>query len=102
MEASVIELSWYGAGDIPVPLGAAFHSRRLRLIASQVSTIAPSHRARWDHRRRREEALALLDDPVLDALVAPAVSFRELPARLPGLLGPTGGVLCQLIRYGEW
>ena len=98
-EASVVELSWYGAGDVPVPLGAAFHSRRLRLVSSQVGSIAPSRRPRWDYRARRAAALALLDDPALDALLAPAIAFRELPARLPDLLGPTGGVLCQLIRY---
>src|SRR4029077_13263946 len=51
-EASVVELSWYGAGDVPVPLGAAFHSRRLRLVSSQVGSIAPSHRPRWDYRAR--------------------------------------------------
>src|SRR5438876_1104706 len=28
-EASIIELSWYGSADISVPLGEAFHSRRL-------------------------------------------------------------------------
>ena len=30
-EATVLELSWYGAGDVAVPLGGAFHSRRLKL-----------------------------------------------------------------------
>src|SRR5207302_3831076 len=35
-EATIVELSWYGAGDVAVPLGEAFHSRRLRLVASQV------------------------------------------------------------------
>jgi threonine dehydrogenase-like Zn-dependent dehydrogenase len=98
-EATVLELSWYGAGDVPVPLGAAFHSRRLRLISSQVGMVAASHRARWSHPRRRAAALALLDDPALDALLAPAVSFHDLPARLPAILEPAGGVLCQLIRY---
>jgi NADPH:quinone reductase-like Zn-dependent oxidoreductase len=100
-EASVVELSWYGAGDVPVPLGAAFHSRRLRLVSSQVGSIAPSRRPRWDFSARRAAALALLGDPALDALIAPAIAFRELPARLPDLLGPTGGVLCQLIQYGS-
>ena len=37
---------------MPVPLGGAFHSRRLKLISSQVGQVAPSHRARWTHRRR--------------------------------------------------
>jgi NADPH:quinone reductase-like Zn-dependent oxidoreductase len=101
LEASVVELSWYGAGDIPVPLGAEFHSRRLRLVSSQVGHVAASHRARWDHRARREAALALLDDPALDALIAPAIAFSDLPARLPQILGPASGPLCQLIDYGE-
>ena len=51
-EATVLELSWYGAGEIAVPLGGAFHSRRLRLISSQVGRVAPSHRVRWTPRRR--------------------------------------------------
>jgi threonine dehydrogenase-like Zn-dependent dehydrogenase len=98
-EATVLELSWYGAGDVAVPLGGAFHSQRLRLVSSQVGSVAASHRARWDHRRRLGAALALLDDSVLDALIAPAIAFDDLPARLPGIFGPASGVLCQLIRY---
>jgi threonine dehydrogenase-like Zn-dependent dehydrogenase len=99
METTVVELSWYGAGEIPVPLGGAFHSQRLRILSSQVGSVATSHRPRWDHRRRRVAALALLDDPALDALIAPAIPFNDLPARLPDILEPTGGVLCQLVRY---
>ena len=41
----------------------------------------------------------LLQDPALDALIAPPVSFGDLPARLPDILNPASGVLCQLIRY---
>jgi len=66
-EAIVLELSWYGAGDVPVPLGEAFHSRRLRLISSQVGKVAPSHRGSWTHRARLEAALGYTADPQLDA-----------------------------------
>jgi threonine dehydrogenase-like Zn-dependent dehydrogenase len=98
-EATVLELSWYGAGDIPAPLGGAFHSRRLKLVSSQVGQVAPSHRPRWTHGRRLAAALALLADPRLDALLAPAVRFAELPARLPEILAPESRILCQLIDY---
>jgi threonine dehydrogenase-like Zn-dependent dehydrogenase len=101
LEATIAELSWYGTGHIPVPLGEGFHSRRLRLVSSQVGSVAPSHRPRWSHRRRLEAALALLTDPVLDALLAPAIAFADLPARLADILAPAGGTLCQLIRYPE-
>jgi hypothetical protein len=98
-EATVLELSWYGAGEVAVPLGEAFHSRRLRLISSQVGQVAASHRPRWSHRRRMGAALALLAGPGLDVLLAPAVDFHDLPAALPGILTGPSGVLCQLIRY---
>ena len=98
-EATVLELSWYGADEVKVPLGDVFHSRRLKLISSQVGKVAPSHRPRWDYRRRLTAALDLLNDPLLDALIAPPVAFADLPAQLPAILDPESGVLCQLIRY---
>lgn len=98
-EATIVELSWYGAGTVAVPLGAAFHSRRLKIISSQVGKVAPSHRAAFTHRRRLEAAVKLTAHPHLDALLAPAIPFRELPQRLPDILKPRSGVLCQLISY---
>jgi threonine dehydrogenase-like Zn-dependent dehydrogenase len=98
-EATVIELSWYGSRVVTVSLGGAFHSRRLRLIASQVGRVAPAMRTRWPHRRRLAAALALLADPCLDALLEPDIAFDDLPDRLPSLLGPGGAALCQVIAY---
>jgi threonine dehydrogenase-like Zn-dependent dehydrogenase len=98
-EATVLELSWYGDTPVTVPLGGAFHSRRLRLISSQVGRIAASHRSRWTHHRRLAAALGLLADPRLDALLAPNVVFSDLPRRLPDILGAKNGVVCQLISY---
>jgi NADPH:quinone reductase-like Zn-dependent oxidoreductase len=99
-EATVVELSWYGKGDIAVPLGESFHSRRLRLISSQVGKVAPSHRPRWTHGRRLAAALALLNDSALDALLAPATAFDDLPARLPTIFSDSDA-RCPLIHYPE-
>ncbi len=98
-EAAVVELSWYGEGEVAAPLGEAFHSRRLRLVSSQVGKVAPSHRPRWTHGRRLAAALALLADPALDCLLAPAIAFEDLPARLPAIFSAESGVVCQLICY---
>src|SRR5262249_52364252 len=95
-EATVLELSWYGTGGVPVTLGGAFHSRRLRLISSQVGRVAPSHRSRWTTQRRLAAALGLLSDPTLDALIAPPVPFADLPKKLGSILAPDSGILCQL------
>ena len=98
-EATVLEMSWYGDAPVTAPLGSAFHSRRLRLISSQVGQIAPSHRPRWSHGRRLAAALALLTDARLDALLAPPVLFQDLAHRLPEILDARNGILCQPIAY---
>jgi hypothetical protein len=83
----VLELSWYGTRAVELPLGQAFHARRLVLKSSQVGHVAAARRARWDHARRLQLALQLLADPVLDALVTGASPFGELPALLARLAG---------------
>ena len=98
-EASVMEMSWYGNAQVPVALGGGFHSRRLRLISSQVGQVANSQRSRWSYARRLSAALALLQDPRLDVLLEPACPFLELPARLPTILGPGSSTLCQVVAY---
>jgi threonine dehydrogenase-like Zn-dependent dehydrogenase len=98
-EATLVEASWHGAGEVALALGGAFHSRRLRLISSQVGRVAPSHRPRWTTSRRLAAALDLLVDPLLDALIAPEIPFHDLEQRLPDLLAPASGGLCQLVTY---
>jgi NADPH:quinone reductase-like Zn-dependent oxidoreductase len=99
VETKVIELSWYGNRSVEAPLGAAFHSQRLRLISSQVGEVARSHRSRWTRERRLAAALKLLSDERLDALLSTPVSFHELPARLPGVLETKNSVICPVINY---
>lgn len=53
--------SWYGEKRAPIDLGGAFHRSRLKLIASQVSTIAPELTGRWDRSRRFEVAWKALE-----------------------------------------
>ena len=98
-EAKVIEMSWYGESEVSLPLGGAFHSRRLSIISSQVGRVAPSHRTRWPYARRLAAAVALLADPRLDALLTAPIRFADLPAALPRILSPGSGILCQVIDY---
>jgi threonine dehydrogenase-like Zn-dependent dehydrogenase len=44
--------SWYGEKKAALDLGGAFHRSRIQLVSSQVSTIAPGLRGRWDKARR--------------------------------------------------
>jgi 2-desacetyl-2-hydroxyethyl bacteriochlorophyllide A dehydrogenase len=49
--------SWYGRKRVDLDLGSRFHRARLRLISSQVSTIAPELSGRWNNPRRLGLAL---------------------------------------------
>ena len=98
-EATVLELSWYGARPVAAPLGEAFHSRRLTLRSSQVGSMAPAQRARWSHRRRLALALELLADPVYDRLLTGECRLAELPETMARLAATPAGALCQVVRY---
>ncbi len=96
--ATVVEISWYGNKEIPTVLGADFHSRRLILKSSQVGAIRPDRQDRWTFKRRLETALSLLDDPVLDRLVARRIAFQNAAEQLPLLLNSAEG-LAPILTY---
>jgi hypothetical protein len=98
-EATVIELSWFGARAVPLPLGEGFHAKRLTLRSSQVGAVAAAQRARWTHGRRLALALRLLDDAALDALVTGEDRFDDLPEVLARLAAGPGDTICHRIRY---
>ena len=99
-EATVCELSWYADRSVTLPLGEAFHSRRLTLKSSQVGTVADTHRARWSPRRRMELALRLLADPALDVLINSEGAFEDLPETMRGLCRAGVDVIMHRVTYG--
>lgn len=98
-EAMIVELSWFGDREVALPLGEAFHARRLTIRASQVGRISPSRAPRWDHGRRMALALRLLRDPSLEILITGENPFSELPEVLDRLARDGGDTLCHRIRY---
>jgi len=100
-EARILEASWYGEALCPLPLGAAFHVNRLKLISTQVGHVGGAMRGRRTLRQRMETALTLLEDPALDALLGAPVAFGALPHEMPRLLGLAGGSVapCPVISY---
>ena len=98
-EAAVLEVSWFGDRPVSLPLGEAFHSRRLTIRGSQVGRIPPERAPRWDHRRRLELALDLLADPALNVLFSGESPFDELPSVMERLARGGDDTLCHRIRY---
>jgi threonine dehydrogenase-like Zn-dependent dehydrogenase len=100
-EGTVLELSWYGDREVAVPLGEAFHSRRLAVRASQVGLVAPARRSSRTPRDRLALALELLRDPAFDALVSGSSPFEDLPEVMAAMAGGRLPGLCQTITYDE-
>ncbi|MEE1800159.1 zinc-binding alcohol dehydrogenase [Streptomyces sp. JV176] len=99
-EGTVVELSWYGDRRVALPLGEAFHSRRLTLRGSQVGTVSPARSARRSFADRLALSLELLAEPAFDALVTGECGFEELPRVLPGIAAGDLPGLCHRVVYG--
>lgn len=97
-DATVVEASWHGQGDVPVQLGGAFHSKRLRLISSQVGHIPPARTPRWSHQRRLQTALLMLVDPRLDTVISGETAFVDLADHYGAILSDPL-TLCHRVRY---
>ena len=98
-EGTVIDLSWYGDSEVQLSLGGAFHSRRLGIRASQVSTLSPARSGRRTTAERLALALDLLRDPAFDALVTGQSRFDELPDVMARLAAGSLPALCHTITY---
>ena len=99
VEATVVEVSWYGTRSVPLPLGEAFHARRLTIRSSQVGLLNPLQAPRWTRARRRALALDLLRDDRFDALITGESVFEDLPGVIARLSAEPGDTLCHRIRY---
>ncbi len=73
----VILGSWYGTKRAALDLGGRFHRSRIRLISSQVSTLAPEHTARWDKARRLDVAWQMLRDLPPIAWITHRIPFDQ-------------------------
>lgn len=97
-EAHIVEASWHGSGPVSIPLGGAFHARRLTLASSQVGSVPPTRRARWSPARRLAKSLDLLLDDRLDALISGETAFPDIEGAYPAILA-NPDTLCHRIHY---
>jgi 2-desacetyl-2-hydroxyethyl bacteriochlorophyllide A dehydrogenase len=97
-EARIVEASWYGERYAHLPLGGAFHAKRLSIVSSQVAALPPGRRARWDTDRRMAKALELLADDRFDILISGETPFETIVKDYAGIIG-SSATLCHRIRY---
>ncbi len=99
-EATVVEASWHGDTPVELPLGEAFHSKRLKLVSSQVGQVPAIRAPRWDYARRLATALELLKDPALDVLITGQTPLSQLPDQY-GTILTDPNTLCHGVSYAN-
>lgn len=92
-EGTLLVASWFGRKSVRLPLGGAFHRRRLTIRSTQVSTVAASMSATWTVARRRAETGVLLPQLPLSELCThffpftdAALAFRAVDEGAPELM----------------
>ena len=92
-EGTLLIASWFGTRPVVLPLGGAFHRRRLIIRSTQVSTVPSRLSGTWTRSRRRRETVELLAELPLAqlcthvfAFVRAADAFRAVDEGIPGLM----------------
>ena len=92
-EGTLLIASWFGTKPVVLPLGGAFHRRRLTIRSTQVSTVPARLSGTWSRSRRRQETVELLGELPLAQLCthvfgfgAAADAFRAVDQGKPGLM----------------
>jgi 2-desacetyl-2-hydroxyethyl bacteriochlorophyllide A dehydrogenase len=98
-EGTILVCSWYGTKPVSLPLGAAFHRRRLALRSTQVSTIPAALTARWDRRRRAELAWRLARELPLSVLATHAFPFEQAAEAYACAHRKDDGLIHATLRY---
>jgi 2-desacetyl-2-hydroxyethyl bacteriochlorophyllide A dehydrogenase len=99
-EGTALVLSWYGTKEVPLPLGAAFHRRRLTLRSTQVTSIPAAMAGRWTVTRRRAAVRALLTTLPLAALATHTFPFERAADAFAALDGGEEGLVHAALCYG--
>jgi threonine dehydrogenase-like Zn-dependent dehydrogenase len=92
-EGTLLIASWFGVKPVVLPLGGAFHRRRLTIRSTQVSTLPARLSGTWTLARRRREAVELLAGLPLAQLCthvfafgSAADAFQAVDQGIPGLM----------------
>jgi 2-desacetyl-2-hydroxyethyl bacteriochlorophyllide A dehydrogenase len=98
-EGTLLIVSWFGSKPVQLPLGGAFHRRRLAIRSTQVSTIPARMSATWTVARRRAEAAALLPELPLDELCTHVFPFANAADAFRAVDENAAGLMHAVLDY---
>ena len=77
--------SWQGSDMLIPGVGTEFHRKRLEVITSQVSTLAPALTGRWTADRRKASVWRTLETWPVENLISHELPHTEAQRALVGL-----------------
>ncbi len=98
-EGTLLVASWFGTNPVVLPLGGAFHRRRLTIRSTQVSTVPARLSARWAPSRRRLEAVELLSELPLAELCTHVFPFSEAAEAFHAVDEGAPGLMHAVLDY---
>ena len=78
IEGKLVEARWYGKNKGEIALGVYFHSKRLKIISSQVSKIPKYMKNKYDFEGRLKLAIKSLKNSKLEKLITSESNFFDL------------------------
>ena len=100
-DGRIVVGSWYGTTRADIGLGGRFHRERIDISSSQVSTIAPEFRGRWDTDRRLSVAWDHLAELPIDDLVTHRLPLAEADSAYETLDGSPESAVGILFTYED-
>jgi 2-desacetyl-2-hydroxyethyl bacteriochlorophyllide A dehydrogenase len=99
--ARIIVGSWYGTRHAALDLGREFHRNRIRLISSQVSTIAPELSGRWSKDRRLAVVWDMIRTVRPDKLITHRFPVEQAPQAYDLLDRQPESAVQVVLTYGN-
>ena len=98
LEGKFIEASWYGNRKGQINLGGNFHSKRLKIIGSQVSNIPEYLSKKYDYKKRLNLAINALSNNHLVKLINTESDFKDLEKDYISILNNPESIM-HAIKY---
>ena len=98
-EGTVVVASWYGNKPVELPLGGAFHRRRLTIRSSQVSSIPRRLQDEWSFQKRTDIAVSLMSELPLDALATHTFNVADAQRAFEAADAGSDGLIHAALSY---
>ena len=98
LDGKVVEASWYGQSYGKLNLGNEFHSKRLKIISSQVSNIPPHMKKTHTYKSRLKIAIDSLSDDKLMCLINSTSKFENLEKDYISILN-NKNIIMHAVKY---